>query len=121
MTPIYNRPFKVSLPERRTYNGVIYASRTEARYAEHLDTLISTGSVSWWIGQPTFRLGCSENKYRPDFLCVETTGIVYAVDVKAAKGDTTAFRRTKKLWRLYGPCRLVVARPQGKGWKHEEV
>lgn len=47
--------------------------------------------------------------------------MMFSDDVKAAKGDTTAFRKTKRLWRAYGPCPLVVARPNGKSWNHERI
>jgi len=119
--PVYRKHFKVSSPERRTYNGVTYASLTEARYAQYLDGLVDATVLRWWIAQPTFRLGCPENKYRPDFLCVKNFTTVFVVDVKPARGDTAAFRKIKRLWKKYGPCPLVVARPKGTSWTHERI
>lgn len=88
------------------YNGVRYASLTEAGYAQVLDTLIQFGEVRWWLGQPRFRLGVPENVYVPDFLVFPASGCEYAVDVKGV--ETPKFRKDKKLWAAYGPCPLVV-------------
>ena len=90
------------------YNGVRYQSRAEANYAQRLDLEKRSGAVRWWIGQPTFRLGCAINVYRPDFLVIDEESEAYAVDVKGA--ETAKFRRDKKLWAAYGPCDLWVVK-----------
>ena len=116
--PAIHRPFKVVAKERRTYNGVVYASLTEARRAQVLDGG-SLCEILWWIGQPLFRLGCPENIYRADFLVVGLNG-VWVEDVKCR--ETREFRRNVKLWRKYGPCELRVVKPHGRtGWKYESV
>jgi len=95
------------------YGGVRYASKAEAERAMHLDAAIANGFASWWIGQPTFRLGCPENVYRPDFLVAfpgfngQGTGI-RAEDVKGV--ETAKFKRDKKLWAAYGPVPLWIVR-----------
>ena len=89
------------------YNGVRYRSKAEASYAEELDRMTKYGWITWWIGQPVFRLGVPENKYVADFLVVRRTD-VYVVDTKG--NETPKFRRDKKLWRAYGPCALHVVR-----------
>lgn len=96
------------------YNGVLYDSKAEAAYAEHLDLLARAGGIAWWIRQPTFRLGCPENVYKPDFLVVTDAG-VYVVDVKGV--ETSKFKKDRRLWAKYGPCRLVIV----KGKKSEYV
>lgn len=120
---------------RTEYNGVSYASKAEAAYAVQLDLEQRQGWVKFWIAQPTFRLGCPENVYRPDFMvvmavkghcsgCRDSDPLggthcegtvehppevpVYCVDVKGV--ETPKFRRDKKLWAKYGPCPLVVVR-----------
>lgn len=53
------------------YNGVLYPSKTEARYAEYLDRLKSEGKVLSWERQITFEVkDDSEKKYKMivDFL-----------------------------------------------------
>jgi hypothetical protein len=88
------------------YGGVRFASKAEAARAAELDLLVRAGVVRWWIGQPTFRLGCPENVYRPDFLVVFATGVIQAEEVKGF--ETAKFRRDRKLWAAYGPVPLVI-------------
>lgn len=90
----------------RTYGGVLYASKAEAARAAELDLQMMAGVVSWWIGQPLFRLGVPENTYRPDFLVVPVEGPARVEDVKGHR--TRAFGRNLKLWRSYGPCELWI-------------
>lgn len=89
------------------YDGILYDSKAEAARAAELDMLVRAGQIEWWIRQVTFRLGCPENVYRPDFLVVGYGG-VHVEDVKGV--DTAKFRRDAKLWRAYGPCELWVIR-----------
>ena len=88
------------------YNGVRYASKSEARRAAELDLKIKAGQIRWWIGQPKFRLGVPENVYTADFLVIGMDGQVWAEDVKGV--ETAKFRRDAKLWAAYGPCPLHV-------------
>lgn len=90
---------------RTTYNGVSYASKSEAKRAETLDLMVRGGLISWWIGQPKFRLGCPENVYVADFLVVVKQG-AWVEDVKGVR--TAKFNRDLRLWRAYGPCELHV-------------
>lgn len=96
------------------YQGVRYASKAEAKRAVELDLLVRAGEVLWWIGQPTYRLGCAENVYRPDFLVVTPRG-VHVEDVKGK--ETAKFRRDRRLWKSYGPCDLHII----KGKKREVI
>lgn len=88
------------------YNGVRYASKSEAAYAARLDLMVKAGEVRWWIGQPVFRLGVPENRYVGDFLVVPFFRLPYVVDVKGAR--TAKFNRDVKLWAAYGPCELHI-------------
>lgn len=97
------------------YNGVRYASKSEAARAAQLDLECQGSNIrSWWIGQPVFRLGVAENVYRADFLVVRGMD-VWAEDVKGAR--TAKFNRDVKLWRRFGPCELRII----KGGKCVEV
>jgi hypothetical protein len=91
-----------------TYNGVRYASRAEARRAAELDSLVKVGLIRYWVGQPTLRLGCPENVYRPDFHVVDIDGRTWFEDIKGM--ETSKFKRDKKLWAAYGPADLRVIR-----------
>lgn len=98
------------------YGGVRYDSKAEAKRAEALDGLRQAGAVAWWIAQPRFRLGCTENVYVADFLVVDPLGDgVHVEDVKGQ--ETSKFKRDKKLWRSYGPCPLWII----KGGKVAEI
>lgn len=101
------------------YNGVRYASKSEAARAAQLDVLQQTGEIAWWLGQPVFRLGVAENKYVADFLVFYGDAVrgygVYAEDVKGMR--TAKFNRDVKLWRRFGPCDLHII----KGGKCVEV
>ena len=103
----------------RTWRGVLYASKAERLRAEYLDELLRMGELIHVLEQPTYRLGCAENRYRPDFLCVDRNGEVWAEDVKGM--ETQAFKRHKRLWRKYGPCPLRIVKLAGKKWKTTEI
>ena len=95
------------------YAGVRYASKAEAARAEWLDAEKAAGRVLWWIGQPTFRLGCAENVYRPDFLvawCGSPTNRMFcSIRAEDVKGKRTAkLNRDVRLWRAYAPLPLWV-------------
>jgi hypothetical protein len=103
------------------YGGVRYDSKAEAEYAATLDEMARAITGMWWIRQPTFRLGCPENVYRPDFLVFSPPAPirVRVVDVKGVR--TAKFNRDVRLWKAYGPCLLVIATRAGKGWKTEVI
>lgn len=90
------------------YNGVRYASKAEAQYAQVLDILLRSGQIIDWIGQPKVRLGAPDMTYRPDFLVIPKGERPYFVDVKGH--ETQRFRDIKKLWRCYARLQLRVVR-----------
>lgn len=104
--------------QRTVYNGVSYASKSEALRANQLDLLMRAGDIRFWIGQPLFRLGCPENTYRPDFLVVSQDD-VWAEDVKGV--ETAAFRRNRRLWTKYGPCELRIIKRVRDAWAVETI
>lgn len=106
------------------YNGVRYASKAEAGWAENFDREHGEdgcGAGCWHIRQPRFTLGVPENVYVPDFLVVEygIAANVYAVDVKGM--ETPKFRRDCKLWARYGPCPLHIVKAKGAGFETVRV
>lgn len=92
--------------EPTIYGGVRYDSRAEAHRAAELDLLVLSGTIRFWVRQPSFRLGCPENVYRADFLVVPRSGGAWVEDVKGV--HTAKFARDAKLWARYGPCPLHV-------------
>lgn len=93
---------------RTAYDGRTYDSKAEARRAEELDYLLSRGSIILWLPQPTFRLGCPENVYRPDFLVYGHALDLWAEDVKGKR--TSKFNRDCRLWKSYAkiPLRIIT-------------
>jgi hypothetical protein len=90
------------------YAGLRYDSKLEAAQAAELDFMVKAGVVLWWIRQPTFRLGCPENIYKPDFLVQWGDGRIEAMDVKGA--ETPKFKRDRRLWQAYGPIPLLIVK-----------
>lgn len=105
--------YRVSTPLRRTYEGKTYASRAEMLYAVHLVRLLAAREVIDYVEQPRLWLGVRLNVYVPDFLVVPARGVPYYVDVKGV--ETPAFRRNKRLWRVYGRLDLHVVQVDRSG------
>ena len=120
--------YGVSSKERRTYKGVVYDSRAEARRAAELD-LLMTGKGPTLIAiirQVRIPLG-DDFASRVDFVVVrrltDERGQIPWIQVEEVKGkETTDFRRVRELWPKYGPCvmRILKERP-GYGWDVEEL
>lgn len=94
------------------YDGIRYASKAEAQYAERLDFEIKAGSVLWWLPQVTVQLG-RDTRYTVDFLVHQSgggdmPGYVVAIEVKGF--ETALFRRNKKLWKKYGQFPLHIVK-----------
>ena len=112
----------------RTYRGVVYASKLEARRAVYLDTLVDLGEVQEWYRQPVFKLGTDPvTKYRADFRIDWDSGEITIEDVKPwnrkrqAPFKTAAFKRTVRLWKRYGPCDLRIMCYHDGNWHCEDV
>lgn len=95
------------------YNGVRYASKSEAKRARELDDLKTAGVVAWWNPHPKYRLGCPENVYIADFLVAERVPgqphYVAECHVEDVKGVRTAkFNRDVRLWKAYGELPLHI-------------
>ncbi|MFN3076869.1 MAG: hypothetical protein ABT940_08335 [Alphaproteobacteria bacterium] len=67
--------FSAPAPSHRyEYQGQVYKSKTEVRFAMHLDALKHAGEVARWQYEPVnFRLPGKKNFYCPDFLIENTT------------------------------------------------
>ena len=88
------------------YRGWRFDSKAEAEYAELLDTRQQTGQVLFWLRQVPFDL-TDDDRYKADFLVLESDGTMYAVDVKGMQ--TPRFKKIVKLWEKYGimPLKIV--------------
>ena len=77
--------------KRTMYNGVMYASRGEAGYAQGLDLEMRIGTVLWWSRQPRFVLEGGV-EYVADFIVQRPDG----VEIIDWKGHKTSDYRIKK-------------------------
>ena len=96
---------------KTTFHGVTYDSKAEAARAKQLSLMKAAGRIRWWHPKPgTFRLGCPENRYRPDFMVCSMEDQVWCEDVKGI--ETPKFQRDVKLWEVYGdmPLRIISAK-----------
>ena len=59
--------YGVAPKEDRTYNGVLYASKKEATFAQELDLRVKAGELSFWLRQVPFLLRGGFT-YRLDFM-----------------------------------------------------
>jgi hypothetical protein len=105
---------KVKVHRRNKYNatpteyrGWRFDSKAEAEYARLLDTRKESGSVAYWLRQVAFDL-TETDRYRADFLVVESDGTIFAVDVKGM--ETPRFKKTRKLWERYGCMPLLIVK-----------
>ena len=77
------------------------------------------GIIVDYICQPKVWLGCPEYTYTPDFFVVPHGAPPHYVDVKGM--ETTAFKRTKKMWAAHGRLNLVIVKKKGKKFETTEV
>lgn len=57
-------------------------NKTEARFAEHLKTLVLTGEILWWMFESiTFKLG-EDCRYTPDFAVLRADHVLVMIDTK---------------------------------------
>lgn len=111
--------FGVSARERRTVDGIIFASRLEAaRYVE-LKELQQMGAIVGFLRQVTFTLGVPENRYRVDFLVFSEYGACWAEDTKGM--TRPADLKNFKLWAAYAPCDLRVMKRKKLKWETQVI
>lgn len=95
--------------QKMTWAGETYDSKSEAAFAQQVVApALAAGEWLYVVRRARFRLGVPENVYECDWLVV-TQRYTFAIDVKGT--ETPKFRRDRKLWAAYGPCPLVVAKP----------
>ncbi len=116
--PPHRNKYGVAPKAARTYNGVVYHSKAEAKRAQELDLLLKGGAIREWRRQVTIKLG-PDIKYRADFIVVDDAGVIHAEDVKGY--ETPDFKRVRRLWQKYMDYPLVVLKRKGKGWARDVV
>lgn len=96
-----------SAPERRTYNGRVYASLAEESYARELNMLVGAGRIRGWEPQLSFPLfaACQMTgaqlgvaTYRADFRVTLADGSSEIHEVKARGGYRDPVWKLKHKW-----------------------
>lgn len=100
--------------KRTPYKGVVYASKSEAAYARHLDVLKKAGVVRSWTRQVRWKLivnGRLVCTMVPDFRVEWKDGTASLIEVKGH--PTAVYRLKRKLFEALHPevdYRVVNAR-----------
>lgn len=101
--------------QRTVYNGVEYASKSEACYAVYLDRLKQAGKVQGWTGQARVPLIVDGTKVCvmvPDFLVTHKNGKCEYVEVKGM--ETAVYKIKAKLFRALYPDAWYTVVPAKK-------
>ena len=109
--------YGVSTPDRRTFNGRVYASRAEMLYAVELSLMAEVGTIVGFAEQPRVQLG-PDTVYKPDFVVVGLDATFF-VDIKGAEPPT--FTKVKKLWAKYMRVPLHIVRHKGSTFAVSEI
>lgn len=81
--------------QKTEYNGVLYHSRLEARYAQYLDTLKKAGKIKSWKGQVRIPLTINGAKicvYVVDFQVEHVNGSLELVETKGYWTDVAKLK-----------------------------
>ena len=111
--------YGVAAKADRTYNGIVYASKAEAKRAFTLDLELRAGAITSWKRQPVFELGPDKVIYRADFQVVGVFGSAteWVEEIKGC--ETREFKRKMKLYQKYGTLPLVIRYARGvTRWVH---
>lgn len=99
---------------KKVIDGIKFDSQLEAAYYLELQRL----KVKIIEFQPKVRLTDANILYKPDFLIVEDGQKVY-IDVKGMQ--TPVFNIKKRLWKSYGPGRLILVKKNASGWYYSDI
>ena len=97
---------------RTAYEGVIYASKSEANYARHLDVLIGLKRIKSWEGQVRVSLvveGVKICTMVPDFLVQHRDGSQEYIEVKGFA--TPVYKLKRKLFEALFPNAIYTVVP----------
>ncbi|TPW31824.1 DUF1064 domain-containing protein [Martelella alba] len=99
-------------------------NRTEARFASHLDALMTTGDLLWWRFEAIKLTLAKNTTITVDFATLPASGLLTMIDVKGSKAIYTDDARAKmKIAADIFPFVFQVAYPKdkGAGWRIETI
>ena len=102
--------------KREEVDGRKFDSRWEAAYYRHLKLQQIAQRILILSCQPKVYLTDARVLYKPDFHVRDLkTGEEYWVDVKGVR--TPVFQLKRRLWKAYGPGKLVLVKKKGAGFE----
>lgn len=116
----------------RPGQGVKYASKTEAAYADYLRRRKEAGEIIAWWYEPWSANLRPDCRYTPDFMVHELSGILSMIDTKAERGtggkkrvhiEQDALVRVKWACELFSCFRWLIAwqDKQTGEWMYREL
>jgi hypothetical protein len=99
------------------YKGVLFPSKAEAKYAQHLDSLLKQGKIKWWKWQVRFQVeGDKRYTVIADFLVMSDREEIHEVK----RGYySQGFIYKSQLWlEQYPSFPYHVVEPTVTGWKY---
>ena len=111
----------VAAKHARKYKDRVYHSKMEMYRAIELDQLQAGGVIKDWTPQVTVPLG-ADFKTIVDFKVTYIVNNRFVVGYEEIKGfETERFKITRRLWKKYGPAKLLVMKRAGAGRWHTEI
>ena len=104
LAPKLGRVRNIAPPALRTYAGVVYQSKAEAKYAFELDALKASGRIKDWKRQVAVRInvnGVKICKLVVDFEVWPITGNPWLIEIKGH--ETEVYKLKRKLLRACHP------------------
>lgn len=99
---------------KKVIAGIKFDSKLESEYYEFM----KEKGIEVLEFQSKIYLTKSRILYKPDFMIEEDGKNVY-IDVKGMQ--TPVFNLKKKLWKHYGPARLILVKKNGAGWYYSDI
>lgn len=101
-------------------------NKTEAKWADHLNSLISAGKVvRYWFEPFGLRLSHPAKgqplSYTPDFLVLENDGTTFVDDVKGRHIDEAAYVRVRAAAEQFSLWRFRIVQLAGTQWTIREI
>ena len=109
----WTHKYHIAAPEDRTYNGIVYHSKAEARTAWTLDRQLQQGQITGWERQVRFPLVVNDQDvgyYTADFVVTHLDATRELIEVKGFFTKEAKFR-----WRVF--LALYQRQWGALGWK----
>lgn len=123
---IRSQPSRSAVKARGRKRPATGMNKTEARYEQHLQGMLSRGEIVWYRFEPIKLKLADRTFYTPDFAVMLPDGLIELHDVKGRKGDKfwaeeDAMVKIKAIAEMYPFTVCVVwERKGGGGWDRRD-